>query len=173
MAKKVNAAPKRSVGKTRNAVQVIDACIKDIEDGYWICADLVRDGKGKKPMGCALGLVGINAGLAELSFNDAGVCTARLPYPTDGLIKWTTNASTAMKALSKTARVSKATRTGFVKAAKGDAAAGYFVDPELGANQNIITTYNDRGAGAGRLTEKRAIAWFNRARKALTEGKVS
>lgn len=51
----------------RNAKQIIEKSIKDIQAGLWICNDLCEVGENAKMMGCAIGLVALNGGLTHTS----------------------------------------------------------------------------------------------------------
>jgi hypothetical protein len=49
----------------RNAKQIIQKSIEDINDGKWICGDLCTVNDQGKVMGCAIGLVSLNGGYTE------------------------------------------------------------------------------------------------------------
>jgi hypothetical protein len=62
-------------------VRILSECIADIDAGLWTCNVLVKDKKGPKPMGCALGLVGMNSGAYKIVTNDYGISGALVDYP--------------------------------------------------------------------------------------------
>lgn len=170
----------RSVGKSRNAIQIIDASIADIEAGLWVCGELVgEETPGKKPMGCALGLIGINSGAASITvekdaLSGETVCMAYMDYPAEAETskdKWTAAAKKAVAALADTTRLRAARRK---ELAADSVGWEKLYDPALIFQTNAITAYNDGGPQdaiqSSNLSKKAALAWFQRAREALVNG---
>jgi hypothetical protein len=139
---------KRAVSTRR----ILEESIADIEAGLWICGDLceLNENEGAtKPMGCALGLVGINAGYAKIRNTSYGV-TANVDYPRDD---WARPAIKAVTLLAEAARPTK-TQVDEARAEAGEA-AGLAVPFE----QGIVWRVND----ADGMTPRKALNWFRRA----------
>lgn len=142
--------------KEKTAKQILDECIDDIEGGRWICGELTGPGRlgANKPMGCAIGLVGINGGAAEITHKD-GVCYAEMNYPSDdGDGRWNESAKEALEALADAVPL-------------GKDHPHYFADREC-----RVYNYNDVGGDLSgntekKLTARQARAWFTKARDSL------
>ena len=147
--------------------KILEQSIQDIKDGLWTCDILTRDcevvpGGCSKPMGCALGLVGINAGQARIEEYEGfdGLCriTAVLDYPSEADAMndpWPRSALRAVELLASTTRLSKMRRE--------ELSDPYNLD-RLEQSAAYVTGYNDTGAhGEAPLTPRQAIAWFRRA----------
>lgn len=149
-----------STTKTKRAVStrhILQDCIKDIEDGLWVCGELceANDAEGAtKPMGCALGLVGINAGYATIKNTPYGV-SADVDYPKKD---WSKSAIRAVTLLADTAHVTKDQRLEVA-----EEVAGENTDYAVPVEQGIVWRFNDSGS----MTPRRALDWFKRALKTL------
>lgn len=60
---------RRTVKKCTTPAEVIHECLLDIRDGLWVCGTLSKNNTTcthvEKPLGCAVGMVGINTGHCE------------------------------------------------------------------------------------------------------------
>lgn len=151
--------------KNRTPRQILTASIKDIEHGLWVCnsyAETNYEPKAKKPLGCAIGLVAINAGVASVITNRDGSVSASVPT---NMASYTKQAKKVVALLAKTAKLSKYQRTELREDVKYALLEGGNAD-ELYAS--AVIGYNDEGgADDGNLKPRQALAWFNRALKAL------
>lgn len=121
---------------------ILDACISDIENGLWICGSICDVNRDQKVVGCALGLVGINAGLAYLDGDQVVV-----PYPSEAVNNgkpWSAGALKAVDLLSDAIP------------------AGEYHNDDTAEDR--VYHYNDQYNSVGNLTAEEAIAWFRRAR---------
>lgn len=153
----------------KSAKQILDGAIKDIEAGLWTCNELCVPVEGKVKrghhvMGCALGLVGMNAGLATYQYDPYDDATyGYLNYPNEGT--WSRPAIKAMQALAATTKLAKSRREQLAN----EDFSGFSVEPELVRQESEVIMYNDRGSTDVNksLSKRSALNWFKRARALL------
>jgi hypothetical protein len=170
--------PGKTVPSTR---KILQESIKDIEAGLWMCGELTQEcvlNGFQKPMGCALGLVGMNAGFAKFREEDEEnfvygeqyggeyvttgerVVISDLQYPNES--NWSPQALKAVALLAETTRLTK-TQIGNIREDGGDEL--------LDVNPSIVIEYNDGKTGGNDLSKKAALSWFKRALAKLDERK--
>lgn len=126
------------------AAEILDKCVEDIKNGYWICGKLLNMCKRERPQGCAIGLVGWNSGAARWFVSDKSWL---MGYATDNSTEWTEEGKLALKFLSQ--------------AIPG----GDFREDVINVWEDRIMLYNDetRDDGSPYLSPPEAIEWFERA----------
>jgi len=163
-------------------IVILDESIKDIKDGLWTCNTLVEEKEfkpGEKPMGCAAGLVGINAGAAQITEDTIHtpdgpltVCYAHLDEPA---ADWGPGAKAALEALAETVRMPKS-RVEECRNKAREYALGSGEDPEFAELYEVVFRYNDtKGkqvqgytySKEHNLSKSAALNWFKRARQYL------
>lgn len=149
--------------------KILKDSIKDIEKGLWVCNAYAKENgapRAKKPLGCAVGLVAINAGVAKIfRTKDGGSVTAQVPIDA---AEYTPQARKALSLLVQTARLKKHQRAELRQCRKD-------ADSDVEASNvdmGWVIVYNDEGRstkyGDGEnLTPKLALNWFKRALAAL------
>lgn len=147
--------------------KILEACIEDIEIGRWCKHHLgvmTKTNGLKKPMGCALGLVGIESGALEVV--DVGDGYVHIVddehYPSRG--DWPKSAVKAVKLLAETVRfpkkeIEKRLQEGREKAQDNE------TDETLGAIETVVYYFNDQGISS----KQGALNWFKRALAKLDE----
>jgi hypothetical protein len=136
--------------------EILEACIEDIDAGRWLCGQLTGvnpkgTGPNFKPLGCAIGLVGINSGAAELQGD-----TFHLEYPTyDNDQRWTDAGKEAVRILAKVSPMTQAELYDY----------GYDdLDTDRVADaQEIVVSTNDDFC----IVPKEARNWFKKALDSL------
>lgn len=150
--------PVRQIEEPATVSMILESCIKDIEQGQWICGQLCKSTPnrvGAKPMGCAVGLVGINGGVAELRVDYRNNLFAELASPDDYWVEWPVKARQAVlllaQALPKDLRPYRVDKLTVDDEEKGMEAAA------------SVIAYNDGDGDEESLSSVGALEWFKRA----------
>lgn len=167
----------KKLKRTPSARKILQDSIADIDAGLWVCGDLMRPcpiNGTQKPMGCALGLVGINSRQYDVktkmswitdpsSFirKKAEVAYASIRYPS---LRSPKSVLKAVELLAETTKLSDATMEDILTSYDTSKARD-----RLMLQEEVITTYNDTGASYQRLAPSDAKAWFQRALAKLDE----
>lgn len=161
--------------KTKRATstrKILERSIEDIENGLWTCGEMCEATEGPKPMGCALGLLGINSGAFPVEEGPDGKFYASITYPSDGA--WTPQALKALDLMVDTARAVPGTK--YLLDRKRDQIEvarqnvdnyGSGDDDVVAAKEELVYALNDSNG----MTPKRALSWFRRALAKLDAGK--
>lgn len=142
-------------GENFTAAQILEHSVADIKAGLWVCGDLTLSCnlvQSQKPMGCAIGLLGINGGAAEIvksqgdnEFEEGDIVEAFMNYPKDGGSDWSEEAKKTVEILASC----------IPKEFMED---HYLAARTLGEAQNAVVEYNDGG-----ITTGEALVWFEAA----------
>jgi hypothetical protein len=147
----------------RNARQILQLSLSDIEKGKWIQSELgscTRDGNNCERIGCALGLVAIHGeDYSDEYTSKGGMTTYTLKYATDNSPNAVRKAVAALAAT-----IPAKTRKEIVMSYEPVGDNGDHID----FLNNLVWSYNDRGT----TTAKIAAQWFKRALKVVSKTAV-
>jgi hypothetical protein len=141
-------------------INILEESIKDIKEHRWICNELVGGNfhNEEKPMGCAIGLVGINSGAGRLVTDKNYGSYYYMAYPKEEPEKWSEAAMVTIRFLAETTRWERGARE----------AAGV-AEESRGNSTDEVILYNDGGEGGENISSPKALAWFKRALKLAQE----
>lgn len=142
---------KRKFRECATPARVFEECLLDIRDGLWICDTLAASNTSQthvaKPMGCAVGLIGINSGSCFIWSDRVGIHAS---FSEESAIYWDQLAQTCIWSLYKA--LQEMFPDGGYLAVSLEHAEGYVVE------------YNDSGGGGGgNLSPAQATEWFQKA----------
>lgn len=135
------------------AAEILEACARDVRDGYWICGNYLDNVFACRPKGCAMGLLGYNGGeLKQRAF-----------HPDDPRLRWEIH-TTADWNHDKWKPETELAMRYLARAIPGY--KHYSWETNIKAVEEIIVAHNDKDPEDGGdyvLTTPDAIAWFERA----------
>jgi hypothetical protein len=143
----------------KSTSEILGECIADIDSGHWVCGQLITDENGTikekespnfKPMGCAIGLVGINSGAANL-VKRHGSPYWEMGYPSDDPEgeDYTPEAKKAVELLAATSHMEEREKESIRGRDGGD----------LAVSESIVIDTNDNLCH----TPAQARKWFKKA----------
>jgi hypothetical protein len=148
---------RRQWRRATTPAEVLSECLTDIRDGLWVCGMLSSPNASvhhvAKPMGCAVGLVGINSGNTSIRSGAAGVFAV---FDFETAERW--------NALGQETVLILANALDGVDEWTSDVEAEAVPDAE-----SRIIAYNDEGDDSCNISPEQAREWFERALKLATE----
>jgi hypothetical protein len=157
--------------KLSTPAEVFEECLLDIRDGLWICDALSKNNEScthvEKPMGCGIGLIGINTGDCtwELMRNESFDFIVVETWNEDEMYAWSDLAQKCGVILAKAALIINPKRFSVYEDENGlrgedrEEVLAYYDKHVIVADaQEIIINYNDGG-----IRKDDADAWFSKA----------
>lgn len=149
----------RQIEEPATASMILEESIRDIQRGQWLCGELTQHVPYQldaKPMGCAVGLVGINGGAARLhTSREHTMLWAEMSSPEEGWHRWPLKARQAVLLLAQA----------LPKGWRPPGVNNYDVNDNDQGEQaaTSVINYNDTGDDGDNITPGVALAWFKRA----------